>query len=42
MRLLHDQVRIICFDEYKQLFIQIYSRSRTAFTALRSLPSLYG
>ncbi|CAF1289246.1 unnamed protein product [Rotaria sp. Silwood1] len=42
MRLLHDQIRIICFDEYKQLFIQIYLCSRIAFTALRSLPSLYG
>jgi coatomer protein complex subunit alpha (xenin) len=41
MRLLHDQVGIVSFDEYKQLFLQIYSRSRTAFTALPSLPALY-
>ena len=41
MRLLHDQVGVVSFDEYKQLFLQIYSRSRTAFTALPSLPSLY-
>ncbi|CAF4662195.1 unnamed protein product, partial [Rotaria sp. Silwood2] len=41
MRLLHDQVGIVSFDEYKQLFLQIYSRSRIAFTALPSLPSLY-
>ncbi|CAF3824980.1 unnamed protein product, partial [Rotaria magnacalcarata] len=41
MRLLHDQVGIVCFDEYKQLFLQMYSRSRTAFTALPSLPALY-
>ncbi|CAF4864256.1 unnamed protein product, partial [Rotaria sp. Silwood1] len=41
MRLLHDQVGIVCFDEYKQIFLQIYSRSRTAFTALPSLPALY-
>lgn len=41
MRLLHDQVGIVCFEEYKQLFLQIYSRSRTAFTGLPSLPSLY-
>lgn len=41
MRLLHDQVGIVSFDEYKSIFIQIYSRSRTAFTALPSLPALY-
>lgn len=41
MRLLHDQVGIVSFEEYKQLFLQIYSRSRTAFTALPSLPGLY-
>ena len=41
MRLLHDQVGIVSFEEYKQLFLQIYSRSRTAYTALPSLPSLY-
>lgn len=41
MRLLHDQVGVVSFDEYKQLFIQMYSRSRTAFTALPSLPGLY-
>jgi coatomer protein complex subunit alpha (xenin) len=38
MRLLHDQVGIVDFEEYKQIFLQIYTRSRTAFTAL---PSLY-
>ena len=41
MRLLHDQVGIVSFEEYKPIFIQIYSRSRTAFTALPSLPALY-
>ena len=41
MRLLHDQVGIVSFEEYKQIFLQIYSRSRTAFTALPSLPALY-
>jgi hypothetical protein len=41
MRLLHDQVGIVTFDEYKQIFLQIYSRSRTSFTALPSLPGLY-
>ncbi|CAF1625968.1 unnamed protein product [Adineta ricciae] len=38
MRLLHDQVGIVSFEEYKQIFLQIYSRSRTA---LPSLPALY-
>ncbi len=41
MRLLHDQVGIVSFEEYKQLFLQIYSRSRTTFTALPTLPGLY-
>jgi coatomer protein complex subunit alpha (xenin) len=41
MRLLHDQVGIVSFDEYKPLFLQIYSRSRTSFTALPSLAGLY-
>ncbi|CAF1084468.1 unnamed protein product [Adineta steineri] len=41
MRLLHDQVGIVSFEEYKQIFLQIYSRSRTAYTALPSLPALY-
>lgn len=41
MRLLHDQVGIVDFDEYKQIFLQIYSRSRTIFTALPSLPGLF-
>ncbi|CAF4768615.1 unnamed protein product, partial [Rotaria magnacalcarata] len=41
MRLLHDQVGIVCFDEYKQIILQKYSCSRTAFTGLPSLLLLY-
>jgi len=41
MRLLHDQVGVVSFEEYKPLFLQIYSRSRTSFTGLPSLPCLY-
>jgi len=41
MRLLHDQVGIVEFSEYKNIFIQTYARSRTCFTALPSLNSLY-
>lgn len=41
MRLLHDQVGIVDFAEYKNLFIQVYARSRTSFTALPSLTPLY-
>lgn len=42
MRLLHDQVGVVSFDVYKQLFLQTYSRSRTCFQALPSLPPLFG
>jgi len=41
MRLLHDQVGIVEFSEYKNIFIQTYARSRTCFTALPSLTPLY-
>ncbi|CAF1023866.1 unnamed protein product [Didymodactylos carnosus] len=41
MRLLNDQVGIVEFEEYKQLFIQTYSRAKTAYTALPSLPSIF-
>lgn len=42
MRLLHDQVGIVDFGEYKTIFLQTYARSRTCFSALPSLTSLYG
>lgn len=41
MRLLHDQIGIVDFSEYKNIFIQVYARSRTCFTALPSLSPLY-
>ena len=41
MRLLHDQIGVVDFAEYKSLFMQVYARSRTCFTALPSLVPLY-
>ena len=41
MRLLHDQVGVVDFQEYKNVFMQTYARSRTCFTALPSLSPLY-
>ncbi len=41
MRLLHDQVGVVIFDEYKTLFIQTYARSRTCFTGLPSHLPIY-
>ncbi len=41
MRLLHDQVGIVNFDELKPIFMQTYSRSRTCFTGLPSLSPLF-
>ncbi|CAH1774502.1 unnamed protein product [Owenia fusiformis] len=42
MRLLHDQIGVVDFEPYKQLFTQTYARSRTAFIGLPSLPPLFG
>ncbi|XP_012517332.1 PREDICTED: coatomer subunit alpha isoform X1 [Propithecus coquereli] len=42
MRLLHDQVGVIQFGPYKQLFLQTYARGRTTYQALPCLPALYG
>ncbi|KAK3106032.1 hypothetical protein FSP39_011311 [Pinctada imbricata] len=42
MRLLHDQVGVVEFESYKQLFMQTYSRSRTCFNGLPSVPPLFG
>ncbi|XP_013382389.1 coatomer subunit alpha isoform X2 [Lingula anatina] len=42
MRLLHDQIGVVSFDEYKQIFLQTYSRSRSMYLGLPSLPPLYG
>lgn len=41
MRLLHDQVGIVDFTEYKNLFMQTYARSRTVFTGLPTLQPIY-
>ena len=41
MRLLYDQVGVVEFGEYKQLFMQTYARSRTVFSALPSLAPVY-
>nr|XP_011420529.2 coatomer subunit alpha [Crassostrea gigas] len=42
MRLLHDQVGVVQFDTYKQLFLQTFSRSRTCYQGLPSIPPLFG
>ncbi|XP_028566118.2 coatomer subunit alpha [Podarcis muralis] len=42
MRLLHDQVGVVTFAPYKQLFLQTYARGRTTYQALPSLPAMYG
>lgn len=42
MRLLHDQVGVVQFDTYKQLFLQTYTRSRTCYQGLPSVPPLFG
>ncbi|KAL7978383.1 hypothetical protein Chor_014922 [Crotalus horridus] len=42
MRLLHDQVGVVTFAPYKQLFLQTFARGRTTYQALPSLPSMYG
>ena len=39
-RLLHDQVGVVDFTQYKQHFLSTFSRSSTAYSALPSLPSL--
>lgn len=41
MRLLHDQVGVVKFDEYKSIFMQCYARSRTCFITLPSLTPLF-
>uniref|UniRef100_A0A2K5S7W9 COPI coat complex subunit alpha n=1 Tax=Cebus imitator TaxID=2715852 RepID=A0A2K5S7W9_CEBIM len=41
-QLLHDQVGVIQFGPYKQLFLQTYARGRTTYQALPCLPSMYG
>ncbi|KAK6970166.1 coatomer subunit alpha [Biomphalaria glabrata] len=42
MRLLHDQIGVVQFDGYKQLFLLTYSRARTCYVGLPSIPPLFG
>lgn len=41
MRLLHDQVGVVCFEPLKPLFLQAYSRGRVSYVGLPSLPCLF-
>lgn len=41
-RLLHDQLAVVNFTEYKAIFMQVYSGSRTSFVGLPSLPPIAG
>lgn len=41
-RLLHDQIGVVQFDEYKILFLQTYSRSRTCYQGTPSVEPLFG
>lgn len=40
MRLLHDQIGVVAFEAYKQLFMETYARGRSCVLALPSLPPL--
>ncbi|XP_059167634.1 coatomer subunit alpha-like [Physella acuta] len=42
MRLLHDQIGVVKFEEYKQLFLLTFSRSRTCFIGLPTVTPLFG
>ncbi len=41
LQLLHDQVGVVQFGPYKQLFMQSLSRGRTCYLGLPSLPCLH-
>ena len=41
-RLLHDQLAVVDFTEYKSVFISIYTASRTSIPGIPSLPSITG
>lgn len=41
-RLLNNQVGVVEFGPYQSLFLNTYSRSRTSYTCLSNIPSLYG
>ncbi|CAI9735621.1 coatomer subunit alpha-like isoform X1 [Octopus vulgaris] len=42
MRLLHDQVGMVSFSPYKQLFLQTFAHARTCYVGIPSLPPLFG
>lgn len=42
IRLLNEQIGAINFQPFKSLFLQLYASSRTSYTAVPNLPSLYG
>jgi len=41
MRLLHDQVGVVSFEPYKNLFLETFARSRTCCPGLPSLQALF-
>ncbi|XP_037070234.1 coatomer subunit alpha-like [Pollicipes pollicipes] len=41
-RLLHDQLGVVAFAPYRQLFLQAFSQARTCFPAAASSPPLFG
>ncbi|KAG1700924.1 Coatomer subunit alpha [Nymphon striatum] len=41
-RLLHDQVGVVDFSNYRSLFLSTYTRSQTSFIAFPNLPPLMG
>lgn len=40
-RLLHDQVGVVNFEPYRQLFLSSYAHSRTSYTGAPAMPSLF-
>ena len=41
-RLLNDQVGVVEFEAYQNLFLNTFARARTSFASLPNIPSLYG
>lgn len=42
LQLLHDQVGVVQFDQYKSVFMQTMQAAKSNFVALPSLPPLSG
>ena len=42
LQLLNDQLGVVNFEPYKQLFMSTYARSRTSIPGLPSTPDLFG